>query len=86
MNAFKRTTLLIGVALLASGCSVFKRAPVVDTCEYLPIPEALLQPCDLPGAPLANGRLSESFVIAMQCAQQGNADKVAIRELLDAER
>lgn len=86
---FKRKSLFRGFAISLlccavvslSGCASFKRPPVVDTCDYRPIPEGYLQPCELPGAPLANGLLSKGFVQAMKCAEQGNRDKARIRNL-----
>ena len=81
---FKRKNLFTYLLLLVflSGCASFKRAPVVDTCDYRPIPEGYLQPCELPAAPLANGLLSKGFVQAMKCAELGNNDKARIRELI----
>lgn len=72
------------VALFAvlglSGCSLLapEPAPVI---EYIPVPEAYLQECALPDAPVSTGELSEAFVIAFRCAEQGNKDKRRIREI-----
>ena len=63
-----------------SGCN-WGRRPSVPDVEYLPIPEAYLQECVLPRVPLDTGDLSEAFVKAYQCGEQGNKDKQRIREL-----
>jgi hypothetical protein len=85
--SFKRivNVLILGtiVAILGTGCT-FLRPPAPAEREYRPIPEAWLQPCPLPPAPLDNGALSEAFVAAMQCGQQGNIDKARIRELYES--
>lgn len=85
--AFKRKSLFTYALMLVflSGCAAFKRPPVVDTCDYRPIPEGYLQPCELPAAPLANGLLSKGFVQAYQCAVLGNDDKARIRKLVTKE-
>ncbi len=82
---FKRINVLIFATIVAfsvTGCASFKRPPVVDVCDYRPIPEGYLQPCELPAAPLANGLLSKGFVQAMKCAELGNNDKQRIRDLI----
>lgn len=73
---------VVPIIVLCAGCASFKRPPVVDTCDYRPIPEGYLQSCELPAAPLANGSLSKGFVQAMKCAELGNDDKQRIRELV----
>jgi thiamine monophosphate kinase len=66
--------------LFLAGC--VSAPPEVYEREYREIPEGYLQPCELPGAPLVNGDLSEAFVVAYKCGEQGNRDKQRIRELL----
>ena len=75
------SALVVFTLMLVSGCSLFARRPAVPDVEYLPIPEAYLQECPLPPAPLDNGDLSEAFAQAYQCGEQGNKDKQRIREL-----
>lgn len=65
--------------MLLEGCA--SKVPVVPDLEYRKIPEAYLQECVLPPAPLDTGDLSEAFVQAYQCGEQGNRDKGRIREL-----
>ena len=82
LTSFKRIFTCSLLLVFLSGCTLFKQPPVVDTCDYRPIPEGYLQPCVLPAAPLANGSLSKGFVQAMKCAELGNDDKARIRELV----
>lgn len=78
----KFIALILVVAIQVSGCSLFKRTPPnPPDREYRPLPEAWLAPCELPPIPLDNGDLSEAFVIAYECGEQGNADKARIRGL-----
>lgn len=68
------------VLVLLSGCGVFQpKAP--PPLVYRAIPEALLQECQLPPAPLSNAELSDAFARAYQCGEQGNVDKQRIRNL-----
>lgn len=70
---------IIFMTLLAlAGCAGREPVPVV---EYIPVPEGYLLPCELPALPGANGDLSEAFAQAYACAEIGNNDKAAIREL-----
>ena len=77
MNKFTCALLLV----FLSGCVSAPPAPLPDL-EYREIPEAYLQECVLPKAPLSNGNLSDAFAQAYQCGEQGNNDKRRIRELL----
>lgn len=77
MNKF----IILTLAALA-GCA--GNAPV-PTVEYIPVPEGYLLPCALPALPEANGGLSEAFAQAYACAEIGNNDKAAIRDLLGAQ-
>lgn len=70
---------LVSVLLFTTGCGLIKPKPEI---EYREIPAGYLQPCPLPPAPLNNGQLSEAFVVAMKCAEQGNKDKARIKALL----
>ena len=65
--------------VLITGCAT-RPKPVPDL-EYRSIPEAYLQACQLPPAPLSNAELSDAFAQAYQCGEQGNRDKQRIREL-----
>ena len=67
------------VAMLSTGCAT-RPKPVPDL-EYRSIPEAYLQECQLPPAPLSNAELSDAFAQAYQCGEQGNRDKNRIRGL-----
>ena len=71
----------ITAVLLMTGCVT--RPPKVYEREYREIPAGYLQECELPPAPLNTGELSEAFVVAFKCAEQGNRDKQRIRELSD---
>ncbi len=73
--------VVLGLLFLASGC--VSTPPEVFEREYRAIPEGYLQPCALPSTPLSTGELSEAFVVAYKCAEQGNRDKQRIRELTD---
>lgn len=78
MRIVALTLLLLGL----SGCSLFaNRAPDVGEPLYRDIPEGLLQECELPPLPDNTGEMSEAFVQAYQCGEQGNIDKRRIREL-----
>ena len=72
------TSALIAV-LLTTGC--VSRPPKVSERNYREIPAGYLQPCELPQVPLNNGELSEAYVVAYKCGEQGNRDKQRIREL-----
>jgi hypothetical protein len=63
-----------------SGCG---SAPIIipGPIEYREIPEALLQECPLPAAPLSNAEMSDAFAQAYKCGEQGNKDKQRIKEL-----
>ncbi len=81
--SFKRISLaliLLAVIVSTTGCTIL-RPPAPAEREYRPLPEAWLEPCELPAAPLDNGDLSEAFVVAFECGKQGNLDKARIREL-----
>lgn len=67
------------VAILCTGCAT-RPKPIPDL-EYRTIPEAYLQECQLPPVPLNTGELSDAFVQAFQCAEQGNRDKQRIKNL-----
>ena len=66
--------------VLLTGCG---SAPITipGELEYREIPEALLQECPLPAAPLSNAEMSDAFAQAFKCGEQGNKDKQRIREL-----
>ena len=66
--------------VLLSGCG---SAPITIPGElaYREIPEALLQECPLPAAPLSNAEMSDAFAQAFKCGEQGNKDKERIRNL-----
>lgn len=66
--------------------SCVTRPPKVSERNYREIPAGYLQPCELPQAPLNNGELSEAYVVAYKCAEQGNRDKQRIRDLTEVER
>ena len=72
--------LILVATVILSGCGLRPEKPE-PVIEYLPVPEAYLQPCTLPAAPVNTGELAEAFVIAFRCAEQGNRDKARIREL-----
>ncbi len=75
--------LITTLCFVAAGCA--SKPPVAPPpLEYREIPEGFLQPCELPAAPTNTGELSEAFVIAFQCAEQGNRDKQRIRDLTNA--
>lgn len=76
----RRIVILIS-ALLVAGCAT--KIPDPGALEYREIPPGYLQDCELPSAPLANANLSDAFVQAYQCAEQGNRDKARIRELTE---
>jgi hypothetical protein len=65
------------LAIAAAGCA--HRPP--PEVKYIPIPAGYLEPCELPPVPTNNAELSDAFVIAYQCAEQGNRDKERIRAL-----
>lgn len=71
---------VIAACALLGGCNWFGVKPEPEV-RYIPVPEGYLQECELPGAPGLTGDLSEAFVVAYQCAEQGNRDKRRIREL-----
>lgn len=71
--------IVLLLVFCVTGC--VSSPPEVYEREYREIPEGYLQECELPGAPLANGNLSEAFIIAFKCAEIGNRDKQRIREL-----
>jgi len=75
----KITAAIIILLMLTTGCAT-RPKPVPDL-EYRKIPEAYLQECQLPAAPLTNAELSDAFAQAYQCGQQGNRDKQRIRDL-----
>ena len=78
-----RNVLIFAAIVLASatGCKNVKDQPGAKV-EYIPVPEAYLQPCPLPVKPKDNGELSEAFVKAYSCAVQGNKDKERIKSLI----
>lgn len=72
-----RTVLILASTLFAiSGCAT--QPPVV---KYVPVPAGYLEPCALPPVPETNAELSDAFVVAWLCAEQGNTDKERIRAL-----
>lgn len=71
-----RLALLV---FLLSGCSFLEKRP--GPTEYIPVPEGYLQPCELPAVPDITAGLSDAFVVAYKCAEQGNKDKMRIRNL-----
>ena len=75
---------LLLLVLLTIGC--VSRPPKVTERNYREIPAGYLQSCELPQAPLNNGELSEAYVEAYKCAEQGNRDKQRIRDLTAVER
>ncbi len=77
MRSYTVTAAICGIFL--AGCAA-PRVPVPDV-EYMEIPEGYLQECVLPPAPLDTAELSDAFVQAYQCGEQGNRDKQRIREL-----
>jgi hypothetical protein len=66
--------------MFLSGCG---SAPITipGELEYREIPEALLQECPLPAAPLSNAEMSDAFAQAYKCGERGNKDKQRIRNL-----
>ena len=80
MSACNRAIIVL-LSLSLSGCSLFDRFRAEPEVRYIPVPEGYLQQCELPAAPVSTGELSEAFVIACSCAEQGNRDKQRIREL-----
>ena len=75
-----KTIVLLALSLALTGCGV-SQPTIPDSLEYREIPEAYLQECALPAAPLSNGDLSDAFAQAYQCGEQGNSDKRRIKEL-----
>jgi len=75
------TLLALVMFTLLMGC--VSKPPVVPDLEYRQIPEGYLQECALPPVPLDTGDLSEAFVQAYQCGEQGNRDKQRIKELTE---
>lgn len=71
--------ILCAIAL----CGCVSKPPTPDGVLYHEVPESWLQPCELPEAPHTNGDLSAAYVVAYQCAEQGNRDKARIRELVN---
>ena len=66
--------------LLLAGCATDIPKPAER--EYREIPDAWLQECKLPLKPETEAELSDAFVQAYQCADQGNKDKRRIRDLM----
>jgi hypothetical protein len=73
-----RCAWLLLLTLFITGCAANPPRYV-----YLPVPAALLQPCDVPNpADLdLTYDLEDAFISASLCAAQGNRDKEAIRNL-----
>ena len=81
MRNYTIITAICGM-FLASCAS--QRVPVPDI-EYMKIPEGYLQECVLPEMPALTAELSDAFVQAYQCGEQGNRDKQRIRKLTQPE-
>ena len=75
-----KTIVLFALSIALTGCAV-SQPRIPDSLKYREIPEAYLQECALPAAPLSNGDLSDAFAQAYQCAEQGNTDKRRIKAL-----
>lgn len=71
--------LVCCAVLFLAGCAA--QLPPIPEVRYLEIPEGYLQSCELPPAPDDTSDLSDAFVIAYKCAEQGNKDKEKIRAL-----
>ena len=80
MPACNRAIIVL-LSLTLGGCGLLDRRVPEPEIRYIPVPEGYLQECELPAAPVSTGELSEAFVIAFSCAEQGNRDKKRIREL-----
>ncbi len=82
MYSYKLTVCAILSTYMLTGCGA-STPPIVPDLEYRKIPEAYLQKCQLPPVPLDTGDLSDAFMQAYQCGEQGNRDKQRIRALTD---
>ncbi len=71
--------VLLTIVVFLAGC--VSQPTIPGTLEYREIPEAYLQECELPAAPLNNAELSDAFAQAYQCGEQGNRDKRRIKDL-----
>lgn len=61
--------------MAAAGCAPWRAPP--PPCPT--VPAAWLEPCRLPAAPDTTGELADAFVQVVQCVEQLNRDKAAIR-------
>lgn len=78
-----RSVLIFATVVLffATGCA--SQPPEAHEIIYRNIPEGYLQECTLPPMPEDTADLSDAFVQAYRCGEQGNSDKQKIRELID---